>query len=395
MPVKLELTMEELVRIALGVPELTRVNVAVLQSLLVMLMKKINCQNDLVTITGFESKCMEKILEQSKISPIPFNDENIVPISEKLDKVSSMEKRIEELEHKLEQHFQQIRICNKVNDKKYQMSTWEKYSSPCEDLCTACDEDNKIACSLLQNMDFMKKLLRRVATPILDQLDEISAKLERFYETLKAFLKKADELFERLELVKQCVVEIENLRKLVEEYNLTFIGTMEELQDMLDSKLDKVHMPALKKYIRDRFDDIEVRLVQIESKETCPRAAGFINTNLKCLSCGNTNIGVDVGPQTMGLLPKAVPGKFKEVAHPHGKDHPTTRSSMTSHLADNCSKATVCRALEKEPTIMVRVHNMNLDMLAQRLNRPTTGKFCKLPEANDTIYGVRNSCFSG
>ncbi|EDW44289.1 uncharacterized protein LOC6616376 [Drosophila sechellia] len=380
MPSHVDLTLEEMTRIALGVPELTHVNVAVLQSLLNVLLKKLNCQNDMVRISGFEGKCMERILEQSKISPLPFDVEAIVPISEQLDKVQELDKRIKKLECQLECHFQQIRICNKAKDKKYKINQAEQYASPCEDLCTVCDEDNKIACSLLANMDFMKKLMRRIATPILDRMEEVSHKLEKFYLTLQSFLKQTEALFNRLEIVKQCVVEIEGLRTLVQEYNLTFLGTMEELQDMLDSKLDKVHMPALKKYIRDRFDDIDRRLRMIEEKDACPRAAGFINTGLACLSCNSPKVGVDVGPQTMGLFPDA------PVRHMPPK---LTGSPV------NCQKIVVCRSVEKEPTLMVRVNNLDLSVLSQRLARPASGKICKLPEANDAIYGVRNSCISG
>ncbi|KAL7733695.1 hypothetical protein ACLKA6_011433 [Drosophila palustris] len=371
----MELTLEELAQIALGVPELNSVNVAVLHSLLNVLMKKLDCGKELVTIGGFEGKCLERLLERSKISPLPFDVANIAPISNELDKVEAMEKRIACLECKLDAHFKQIRVCNKVNSKKYQKQIWEEYSSPCEDLCTVCDEDNKIACSLLQNMDFMKKLLRRIAAPMMGQIEEIQKGLNTFYETLKNFLQKTEALFERLEIVKQCVIEIENLRELVKEYNLTFIGTMEELQDMLDSKLDKVHMPALKKYIRDHFEDIETRLSRIEDKDSCPRAAGFVNTGIRCISCGNTRIGVDVGPQNIGPLPDA------------------TAKDLPPHLQNTCHKSFVFRTYEREPTLMVRVNNLDLDVIQQRLNRPS-GKVCKLPDANDAIYGVRNSVFS-
>ncbi|XP_034108806.1 uncharacterized protein LOC132794264 [Drosophila nasuta] len=371
----MELTLEELARIALGVPEMNHVNVAVLHSLLDALMKKLDCQKDLVTIGGFEGKCLERLLERSKISPLPFDVATIVPISSELEKVEAMEKRIASLEAKLDAHFQQIRVCNKVNSKKYQKQIWEQYSSPCEDLCTVCDEDNKIACSLLQNMDFMKKLLRRIASPMMEEMEEIKRNLSEFYEKLKKFLKKTEALFERLELVKQCVIEIENLRELVKNYNLTFLGTMEELQDMLDSKLDKVHMPALKKYIRDHFDDIELRLSKIEEKDSCPRAAGFVNTGIRCISCGNNRIGVDVGPLNIGPLPDA------------------TAQHLPHHLQNNCQKALVFRTNDKEPTLMVRVNNLDLNVIQQRLNRPS-GKVCKLPDANDTIYGVRNSVYS-
>lgn len=375
MPVNVELTLEELTRIALGVPELTHTNVAVLHSLLNVLLKKLNCQQDVVSISGFEGKCMERILEQSKISPLPFDVQSIVPISEQLDKVKLMEQRIRQLETKLECHFKQIRICNRAKDQKFKIHHAEQYASPCEDLCTTCDEDNKIACSLLANMDFMKKLMRRIATPIIDQMEQVSHKLEKFYATLDTFLKQTEALFKRMELVKQCVVEIEGIRKLVQEYNLTFIGTMEELQDMLDSKLDKVHMPALKKYIRDHFDDIERRLYMIEDKETCPRAAGFINTGLVCISCNSKRVGSDVSPQTMGVFPDA-PLRHKD-------SQPM-----------NCQKSVVCRSVEKEPPLMVRVNKLDLSVLADRLSRPNSGKVCKLPEANDVLYGVRNSCVS-
>ncbi|TDG45503.1 hypothetical protein AWZ03_008126 [Drosophila navojoa] len=372
----MQLTLEQLARIALGVPEMNHVNVAVLHSLLDTMMKKLNCNHDLVTIGGFEGKCMERLLERSKVSPLPFDLASIEPISTELDKMAAMEKRLAQVESKLESHFKQIRTVNKVNSKKYQKELWEQYASPCEDLCTVCDEDNKIACSLLQNMDFMKKLLRRIAAPILEMIEKLQADLNQFYISLTAFLNKTQKLFDRLELVKQCVIEIENLRGLVKEYNLTFIGTMEELQDMLDSKLDKVHMPALKKYIRDRFDNIDQRLSKIEDKDTCPRAAGFINTGITCISCGSKNIGVDVGPFNIGPLPDAT--------H-HGK---------CPIMPLNCQKNFVPRSHDKEPTLMVRVQNLDLNLIAQRLNRPSTGKVCKLPEANDTIYGIRNSTYS-
>ncbi|XP_017030346.1 uncharacterized protein [Drosophila kikkawai] len=375
MPVHVELTLEELTRIALGVPELTQTNVAVLHSLLNVLLKKLNCQQDVVSISGFEGKCMERILEQSKISPLAFDVQSIVPISEQLDKVQLMEQRIRQLETKLECHFKQIRICNKAKDQKLRIHHAEQYASPCEDLCTTCDEDNKIACSLLANVDFMKKLMRYIANPIIDQMDQMGRKLDKFYASLQEFLQKTEALYKRLELVKQCVVEIEGIRKLVQEYNLTFIGTMEELQDMLDSKLDKVHMPALKKYIRDRFDDLERRLHLLEDKDECPRAAGFINTGLTCLSCNSNQVGADVGPQTIGVLP----------------DAPLRRGY---NAAANCQKSVVCRAVEKEPTLMVRVNKLDLSVLAERLSRPATDKVCKLPEANDILYGVRNSCVS-
>ncbi|EDW26307.1 GL24429 [Drosophila persimilis] len=379
MPSHVELTLEQLVRIAVGVPEMTHVNVAVLHSLLNVLLKKLNCQDDLVTIGGFEGKCMERILEQSKYSPLPFDVAAIVPISEQLGKVEQLEKRIADLEKNLECHFKQIRVCNQAKGKKFQSKMWEKYASPCEDLCTTCDEDNKIACSLLANVDFMKKLMRQIAGPILLQMEEVGKRLDKFYETLKEFLRQTEALFQRLEVIKQCIMEIESLRIQLQEYNMTFIGTMEELQDMLDSKLDKVHMPALKMYIRDRFDDIEMRLRMIENKETCPRAAGFINSGLCCISCGSTRVGADVGPQVVGLLPDAP-----------ARGHPSVVSKPV-----HCHKNLVCRSLEKEPTLMVRLKNLDLDVLASRLNRPHHGKVCKLPEANDTIYGLRNSCYSG
>lgn len=372
----MQLTLEQLARIALGVPELNHVNLAVLHSLLDTLMKKMNCNNDLVTIDGFEGKCLERLLERSKISPLPFDLANIEPISNELDKLGAMEKRLAQVESKLESHFKQIRIVNKVNSKQYRKQLWEEYTSPCEDLCTVCDEDNKIACSLLQNMDFMKKLLRRIATPLLEMIEKVQEDLNKFYTTLDAFLKKTQRLFDRLEMVKQCVIEIENLRELVKEYNLTFIGTMEELQDMLDSKLDKVHMPALKKYIRDRFDNIDNRLRLIEEKDSCPRAAGFLHTDIACISCGNKNIGVDVGPLNIGPLPDA------------------KRNSKCPTMPLNCQKNFSSRIHDKEPTLMVRVQNLDLNVIAQRLNRQSSAKVCKLPEANDTIYGVRNSNYS-
>lgn len=71
---------------------------------------------------------------------------------------------------------------------------------------------------------------------------------------------------------------------------------------MLDAKLDKIHMPALKKFIRDNFASLEKSIQMLQMKKDCPKAAGIIMEGVRCVCCGATNICGEVGTHPVGML---------------------------------------------------------------------------------------------
>lgn len=301
MPVEFELKLQDLVNIALGSPQLTHVNIAVLQSLIQILLKKLNCQDEAVTLNSYESKHLENMLKNSKTSPLIFNEDHIQIINEKLERLDNLQEFVNNLDGKLNRHLEELQRKSNFSETVFQWDNWP--SCGCEDLCTTCDPENDMACKILKNTDFLKKLLRRISSPMVDRMFYFEEKIKKLYEEFSSFIEKAEEEFLKIQLLEKCIVEIENLRKNLEEHQTQFMNAMEEIQDMLDSKLDKIHMSALKKYIHDNFQHIDSCINNLQDKKQCHRAAGIIIEGIRCVSCGNTGICSEVGVQSASMLP--------------------------------------------------------------------------------------------
>lgn len=301
MPVEFELKLQDLVNIALGSPQLTRVNIAVLQSLIQILLKKLNCQDEAVTLNSYESKHLENMLKSSKTSPLIFNEDSIEMINEKLERLDKLQEFVNNLDGKLNRHLEELQRKSNFGETFFQWDNWPSYD--CEDLCTTCDPENDMACKILKNTDFLKKLLRRISSPMVDRMFYFEEKIKKLYEEFTRFTEKAEEEFLKIQLLEKCIVEIENLRKKLEEHQTQFMNAMEEIQDILDSKLDKIHMPALKKYIHDNFQHIDSCINNLQDKKQCHRAAGIIVEGIRCVSCGNTGVCSEVGVQSASMLP--------------------------------------------------------------------------------------------
>lgn len=303
MVAEVEIKLQDLVKLALGTPELTNVNVAILQSLIEILLKKLNCHNETVSLNAFEAKHLESLLKTAKGSPIVFNDENVEKISEKLERLSELQENVAKLDEKLNKHLTEVQAQGQsnLNATCTDLKNW----SSCEDehLCSACDEKNELACAILKNTDFIKKLQRRMAAPIVDRLFDFEAKIEQLNERFQEFIKRAKDIYLNVQLYEKCMAEIEKLNDVVEEQKRHFLMTMEEIQDMLDSKLDKIHVPALKKYIRDNFAKIDRSINDLQDKQKCPRAAGIIMGGIRCASCGNANVCSEIGVLAASMLP--------------------------------------------------------------------------------------------
>uniref|UniRef100_A0A1I8NYD4 Uncharacterized protein n=1 Tax=Stomoxys calcitrans TaxID=35570 RepID=A0A1I8NYD4_STOCA len=234
----MEFELQELVKIALGGPELTNVSTAVLHSLLEILLKKLNCQNETVSLSSYESKMLQKLLEKSKTSPLAFNDESVECIEEKLKSLQRLQEVVNDMDKKLACHLEHAKWRNNFQETQLDWENWEHFGS--EDLCTFCDADNDIACKLLKNTDFLKKLLRRISAPMVDRVFLLEDKLQSLQEEFNKFTTRAQEEYLKIQLLETCIYEIELLRKKLNENQTQFICTIEEVQDMLDAKLDKI-----------------------------------------------------------------------------------------------------------------------------------------------------------
>ncbi|XP_011294958.1 uncharacterized protein LOC105262212 [Musca domestica] len=297
----MEFKLKDLTKIALGSPDLTNVNIAVLQSLIEILLKKLNCQTETVIVSSFEGQKLQKLLDQSKLSPLGINDENVEVISDKLQHLLKLEHEIQAIDSKLSCHLEETSRANNQAETTLDWANWKTYAT--EDLCTICNPDNDIACKLLKNTDFLKKLLRRISAPMVDRIFQLENKILVLEKEFNSFIKRAEEHYLKIQLLETCLNEIETLRKKINENETQFICTMEEVQDMLDAKLDKIHVPALKKYIKDNFLRISRDLNDLQTKEECPRAAGIIMQGLQCMSCGSSNICREVGTLPVAMLP--------------------------------------------------------------------------------------------
>ncbi|XP_075161066.1 uncharacterized protein LOC142233893 [Haematobia irritans] len=325
----MEFKLEELANIALGAPSITNVNIAVLQSLMGILLKKLNCQNEPVFLSTFESEKLQKILKKSQISPLAFNDENVEMVVDKLQHLEILQQTVSELEKKLSCHLEQVQSSNNFADSKLEWENWQNFGT--EDFCTVCNPDNDVACKLLKNTDFLKKLLRRLSSPMVERVFHLEDKLKMLQQEFNQFIARAEDEYAKIQLLETCIYEIELLRKKINENQTQFICIMEEVQEMLDAKLDKIHTPALKKYIRDGFQRITQDLQNVHAREECPRAAGIIIQGLRCLSCGSANVSSNVGVHSMAMLPDAKP---KQKLTKHCKkpqtinDHPSVKQSL-------------------------------------------------------------------
>lgn len=303
-----ELTLQDLTKIALGAPELTSVNIAALHSLLEMLLKKLNCQNETVTLDDCACIELNEILAQSQKSPLAFNDETLTNIDNQLQSIKKLQKRINVVDTDLRSHLERSLPCQKkyyaqTSEATIKTEEWSNYG--CEEICTLCLENfgHNVACHFLQHNDLLRNLLRRISQPIVDRVIYFEEKVERLDKAFTKFMQKVEEANLKLTLIHTCITEMEQLRIKMNENHSQFLTTMEEVQDMLDSKVDKLHMPAQKQYFQERFRNLERNFRIMEDKKRCPRVSGFIDTGVRCVSCGSEKIGANVDNEVLPMFP--------------------------------------------------------------------------------------------
>ncbi|CAD7003258.1 unnamed protein product [Ceratitis capitata] len=277
---KVQFTLEEMAKIALGAPELTSASIHALHILIELILKKLDCQNDVVSLKGIESDCLVKLLKESKPA--------------QLTAVTKLEKSVEEVKSKLENHIQTARKFSHLSQMKYDLKDWEKYKVHSESTCAPCGKELNLAC-----------FMRRIAEPMILSFFEFEEEIKCLNEDMNDLILHAVANLEKLALVEGCLQAVEDLKEKIDQHNLKFLGTMEEVQDILDFKLDKLQIPALKRYITINLNRIEARIAVIQNKVDCPKPPGIISSGLRCLSCGEHQVCAEKGVHTVSLLPDA------------------------------------------------------------------------------------------
>lgn len=181
-------------------------------------------------------------------------------------------------------------------------------SSECEDLCDPCEPCNENVCNLLKNKDFLKKLMRKTTSPVVDRMFQFEDRIRILAEKFENFLDEAEKEYQRIPLVEDALYRIDVLKSDFIKHQETFLKTMEEIQEMLDDKVHKVHIPPMKKWIQDEFDCLWKAIEELRVIKECPKALGTVLQNLQCLSC-HQKVCAMKGTQMLPLLPECHAGK--------------------------------------------------------------------------------------
>ncbi|XP_067643625.1 uncharacterized protein [Eurosta solidaginis] len=280
----IEVTLEQMLQMALGAPEIKPINLSILHSFFDILLKKLDCQYEKVEIDGLDGACFQKILHNSRISLLPFQFDKIEAISNKLDKMANLKDHHAKLEKSFKAHLTHIRSCNNKNNDKYDFKNWEKYSASCESLCIKTSTSG-INCKLLKNYNFIKKIKEFVEEPLIGPISDMRRRIESLHVEIIDYRRRLNEQCERLASIDVLACKIEQLSRVVAEEEQLFIQAMVELQDMIDGKMYKVVLPALKKYIQTETDKINYICKLLQSKPTCRAIKKSAAESSACLSC--------------------------------------------------------------------------------------------------------------
>ncbi|XP_036337116.1 uncharacterized protein LOC118747237 [Rhagoletis pomonella] len=281
----IEVTLEQMLQMALGTPKISSINLSILHSLFDILLKKLDCQYEKVEIDRRDGACLQSILRKSRISPLPFNVENVGLISEKLKKLRHLEERHDNLAKQLEEHIEHIRTCNEKHNQTYAKKNWEPFCGACESFCDKPEPQSELHCLLLRDYNFIKKSKQIVEEPLIGPIIDMRKRLKTLHGEVLDYSRRLAEKCERLAYIEVLVKEIEKLSKLIVIEKHLFTEAMQELQDMLDAKIYKVVLPELKRYINIEIEKIQNICKTLKKKSACLKATAFAGQSNSCLSC--------------------------------------------------------------------------------------------------------------
>lgn len=281
----IELTLRELLQIALGNPKISTIHLSLLQSFFDILLKKLDSRTERVEIVDKMSTCLQGILRESRISPYHFECANVHTFSENLAKVEWLKERVGALEDKLMAHFKQIRDDEGMRMMHYNTSNFEKFAQSCESFSVCPEAEDELACKLITNPHFVVLLIDSAISPLLSEMDDKRRRLSDLHEKfvdLEDRLNKG--LAELNDIYNRCIIT-EKLRRDFENDKVTIEKTNNEIHNMLLAKLDKIEVTFIKKKFREQLRNIDAewrKLQTLLKKKT--EVKKVIDPN-QCFSC--------------------------------------------------------------------------------------------------------------
>ncbi|XP_067648105.1 uncharacterized protein [Eurosta solidaginis] len=270
-------TLQQLANLALGTEQITGVNTILLHSLLNQMLKKLNCQNEKVSIDGYEAMQMQRILNESTVTPIVFNEQNFDVILKRFDNLDKMEKSLNETETQLNEHLlgirqylsrlEQLVPCRFKDDDYYEL---------CEDICSTLDPDIESACDTLRRSAFLRRILVCICHPAIRTYVNLETRIEMLENELCLLMNRLDAKFDVLHLINTLTDDFEWCSQEYESVHESFLKALNEIQDILDAKVNKYQMVQLKDYITERYDSIWEQLNKLQLEGRCQRAAAVL-----------------------------------------------------------------------------------------------------------------------
>ncbi|XP_075161324.1 uncharacterized protein LOC142234129 isoform X2 [Haematobia irritans] len=283
------LTLGDLVTIALGGTNLTCEHLGILQNVLLLLLRKLGCEEEKVQIYGFDGKCLKEILGKCQQPLIKMSSLNKETFQTYFTILEDLNTRVQAMQQKLDRHFAEIK--SRCASNEFKARFWDIYASPTEDLCTLYSEYNKEFCTMAQNPTFNREMRRRVTKPVLERMQIFEEQIEEIRGKLQGINVMADKANEKLKILPSLIGEIESKRHEIDKQQLVVRQAINEIEEMLNSKLDRITLPALRKYMEHRFQAIDDHISSLKnSKFNCPSATklDFSNENY-CISCSRDN----------------------------------------------------------------------------------------------------------
>uniref|UniRef100_A0A1A9UVV2 Uncharacterized protein n=1 Tax=Glossina austeni TaxID=7395 RepID=A0A1A9UVV2_GLOAU len=282
-------TMGELLRIALGSPQLNKENLDLLHALLRYLINRMDCGCETIIVEGVAANCLKELLPHceeplklTKAYPYSCN----IDEGERSAKLDTLDKHLINLEAKYAEHSAKIEQCSRVNDQLFDSQIWDKYSSQNEDLCRCPGLDTQESCKFLTNGFFILKLRHNILTPVLQKFDGFEKIVGNLNQALVDFVKNTEESMDRLRMVDSITYEIIALTRKFDCNTITFLNAMEEVDNMLIAKTDRIILPAITNCLKKNFDRVEENIERLrKNKMLCPKTTLIQVTPDQCLSC--------------------------------------------------------------------------------------------------------------
>uniref|UniRef100_A0A0K8WIJ3 Uncharacterized protein n=2 Tax=Bactrocera latifrons TaxID=174628 RepID=A0A0K8WIJ3_BACLA len=281
----IELTLRELLQIALGSPKISSVHLSLLQSFFDILLKKLDSRTERIEIDGKMSTCLQGILRESRISPFHFVCDKVETFSENFAKVDQLKERVVMLEDKLMGHFKQIRHDECTQSTHYSLSNFEKFAEACESFCLCPKAEDEIACKLVTNPHFIVHLIDSAITPLLNKMDSRRKTLSDLYAK---FVDLKDRLNEELDELNKnynrCIIT-EKLREDFESDKITLEMTKTEIHNMLLAKLDKTEVTFIKRKFHEQLRKLDREWNKVQALLKGKSEVKKVIDPNQCISC--------------------------------------------------------------------------------------------------------------